>query len=269
MSSKNYVPFGAATFVFDQDSTLPTVIEFRLPSIKFALVNRYQKLITDEWQKPGFYFLLGPGSVSMNYRIYVGKAPSGVANRVSQQVTDRDWWDRALIVIADRHSGFSSAEVSWFESKFISLLKNNLAGDLQNKSNPTDNSLPSYHIKELESYIPSIEAVLNLLGVLSYNNEPEIDNEPDIDKENDQNIDHGNSYQISWKDASIEALKRKGKPMHFKDIARDIIENKIRDIGKAKTPEATIRRDLRMSILNGESVFIQTAPSTFGLNLGV
>jgi hypothetical protein len=57
MVGQHSVPFGAATFVFDQESSHPTRIEFRYPSLHLALLERGQHVtvLEEPWGEiPGF-----------------------------------------------------------------------------------------------------------------------------------------------------------------------------------------------------------------------
>ena len=265
MTCLQTLPFGAATFHFDPCGNQPTRIEFRLPSLRLALVERTQSLEGSEWERAGFYFLMGAGSESGGYRIYVGMSPSGVATRIKQHVKTKDWWDRALVIVADRQDGFQSSEVAWFEAAFVERLRRNAGQAVANKVQPVEATLPSWHERELEAQTIPIEAVLRLLGVLTYSSDPEI-----IEEEFDytsSNTVENTSDGLTWLECALKVLSVDGRALHVSEIVNIIRESKLRDMAGAKTPEATLRRDLRQNALSENPKVEQTAPSTFRIKI--
>ena len=260
MVGQHSVPFGAATFVFYQESSQPTRIEFRYPSLHLALLERGQRLSGPEWRRAGIYFLIGPGESTGSYRIYVGKSPSGVATRIAQHEATKDWWDRAVVVVADRRDGFTSAEVAWLEAEFVNRLRANVGEAVDNKNQPIENTLPSYMLPELEAQVQPIEAVLRLLGVLTVASEPEV-----LSDESDEQVatERPPVQQHTWLEAALLILPEDGSPLHVNEIVRRVIDRGLRDAANAKTPDATLRRDLRVNSVSDLPLVRQTAPSTF------
>lgn len=268
MTGLQTVPFGAATFIFDPSGADPTTIEFRYPALVLSLIERGQELTEEHWHKPGVYFLLGSGSQANTYRIYVGMAPTRLSRRISEQVRRKDWWDRALVVASDRRGGFSSAEVGWLEAAFIEKLRADLGETVANHVQPTEDTLPSWHQQELAAHLPPIEAVLKLLGVLTPAMESEIvtDDEADGDLVDVSREAPGRVPQpMTWLEAAARVLPADGTPLHITEIVRLAVESGLRDVSRSKTPEATVRRDLRAAIDKGDPRFRQTAPATFAL----
>jgi hypothetical protein len=264
--------FGAAQFVFDPTGRDGTRIKFRLPALQLLLANRGQLPTGVEWQAPGIYFLFGAGDQIGTYRIYVGMAPAGVARRVGDQEKLKEWWDRVLLVVADRSGGFSTSEVAWLEARFIAKLRSELGQSVANKVQPTGDQLEPWIERELEAHVAPIEAVLRLLGMLSVSAEPQIANdEPFMQDEVEQlssgDGEHATPSRIvgnpSWVEAALLVLPADGASVHARQILERIRERGLRDLTGMRTPENTLRRDLRQESLRDAPRVIQTGPSTF------
>ncbi len=251
--------FGAAQFVFDPTGRDGTRIKFRLPSLQLMLANRGQLPVGPEWKSSGIYFLFGAGDQVGTYRIYVGMAPAGVAKRVGEQEKRKDWWDRALLVVADRSGGFSTSEVAWLEARFITKLRNELGQSVTNKVQPTGDQLEPWIEKELEAHVAPIEAVLRLLGMLSVSAEPQIAND---DEASDADVEPV-APALTWVQTALQVLPADGSGLHVREIVRLVREQGLRDLSHARTPEATLRRDLRQESQRETPRVTQVGPSTF------
>jgi hypothetical protein len=274
--------FGAAQFVFDPAGEAGTLIKFGLPALQLMVVSRGHLPVTDQWQGPGIYFLFGAGDAVGTYRIYVGMSPAGVARRVGEQERLKDWWDRALLVISDRSSGFTTSEVAWLEARFIAKLRNELGLGVANRVQPAGDRLEPWLEKELEAHVPPIEAVLRLLGMLSVSSEPQIANDEELEEvakdepETDvvaAAVGSGAARQMrtnpTWVEAALEVLPTGGTGLHSRDILARIRENCVRDLGGMKTPENTLRRDLRVESQKDNPRVVQVGPSTFARSCAI
>jgi hypothetical protein len=259
--------FGAAQFVFDPTGRDGTHIKFRLPSLQLMLANRGQLPVGAEWKSAGIYFLFGAGDQGGTYRIYVGMAPAGVAKRAAEQEKLKDWWDRALLVVADRSGGFSTSEVAWLEARFIAKLRNELGQSVANKVQPTGDQLEPWIEKELEAHVAPIEAVLRLLGMLSVSAEPQIVNDEEPEEADETSLEPATTVrprqELTWVEAALQVLPGDGSSLHVRDIVRLVREEGLRDLSNARTPEATLRRELRQESQREKPKVTQTAPSTF------
>jgi hypothetical protein len=255
--------FGAAQFVFDPTGRDGTRIKFRLPSLQLLLVNRGQVSLGPEWNAAGIYFLFGAGDQVGSYRIYVGMAPAGVAKRVAEQEKRKEWWDRALLVVADRSGGFSTSEVAWLEARFIAKLRNELGQGVTNKVQPTGDQLEPWDEKVLEAHVAPIEAVLRLLGMLSVSAEPQIANDDLLEVNGEMGPPSHPRQELTWVEAALQVLPSDGESLHVREIVRLVRETGLRDLSGARTPEATLRRDLRQESQRENPKVVQTAPSTF------
>jgi hypothetical protein len=256
--------FGAAQFVFDPAGRDGTRIKFRLPALQLLLVNRGQLPSGSEWQGSGIYFLFGAGDQVGTYRIYVGMSPAGVAKRLGEHERRKDWWDRALLVVADRSGGFSTSEVAWLEARFIGKLRNELGHGVANKMQPTGDQMEPWIEKELEAHVAPIEAVLRLLGMLGVSAEPQLANdEPDDTDSDPAAAGAASGENLTWLQAALQVLPADGAGLHVRDIVRLIRESNLRDLSNARTPEATLRRDLRQEAQRDAGKVAQVGPSTF------
>lgn len=261
--------FGAAQFVFDPTGMSGTLIKFNLPALQLMVAARGQLPVNAVWQSPGIYFLFGAGDQVGTYRIYVGMAPAGVAKRVGEQEKAKEWWDRALLVVADRSSGFTTSEVAWLEARFIAKLRTELGRGVANKVQPTGDQLEPWKVRELEAHVAPIEAVLRLLGMLSVSAEPQIANDDPDQNVAEVEVPSAPPVRItgnpSWVEAALAVLPADGSGLHAREILRLIVEGGHRTIEGMRTPENTLRRDLRVESQRDSARVEQTGPSTFAL----
>lgn len=259
--------FGAAQFVFDPAGQSGTLIKFSLPALQLMVANRGQLPTEAVWRSPGIYFLFGAGDQVGTYRIYVGMAPAGVAKRVGEQERQKDWWDRALLVVADRSSGFTTSEVAWLEARFIAKLREELGHGVANKNQPSGDQLEPWKVRELEAHVAPVEAVLRLLGMLSVSSEPQIANDDEVDE--DLAAEATPPARVAgnptWMEAALRVLPSDGSGVHSKEILRRIVEGGHRDTSGMRTPENTLRRDLRQESLRDGARVTQVGPSTFAV----
>ena len=71
----------------------------------------------------------------------------------------------------------------------------------------------------------------------------------------------------TFKESAYEILKEAGKPLHSKEITQRVLKKGLIST-EGKTPEATMSAQLIVDINSKQdrSMFIKTAPSTFGIN---
>ncbi len=261
--------FGAAQFVFDPSGKSGTLIKFSYPALQLMVATRNQLPKDEVWKTPGVYFLFGAGDEVGSYRIYVGMAPAGVSKRVGEQEKQKDWWDRALLVVNDRSVGFTTSEVAWLEARFIAKLRTELGGTVQNKVQPTGDQLEHWKVRELEAHVAPIEAVLRLLGMLSVSAEPQIANDEETDEPQFEQARTTPAPRIqgnpTWVEAALKVLPSDGTGTRAEDILRLIKEGNYRDMTGMRTPLNTLRRDLRQESLRENARVTQVGPATFAV----
>jgi hypothetical protein len=257
MPDVQQISFGAATFLLPPSGTDPTEIRFRLPALRMALVDREQRLSDVDWGKPGIYFLFGPGDAPGQVRVYTGKSLN-VARRLIDHYSVKDWWDRALVVIQNG-DGFTPSDVEWLEAYFVDSLRRNTGGQVTNRATPKSETLPVYQQQELAVIAQPVDAVLRLLGVISFSTEPEIEEDPGEDLPPSKP-----RAQMPWLDAACQVLLP-DEELHADEIVKRIGDRGLRDLSGGKTPGASMRRELRRNSLGPTPRVRQTAPSTFAL----
>jgi Restriction Enzyme Adenine Methylase Associated len=150
----------------------PIIVYDPQAALRLAIVDHdFVGLLDDTWDVPGVYCLLYPVAGDGTFQIYVGKAPSGMRNRIGSHVAGKvDGWVRAVLICRDTTYGFTSAHVGWLEGRLWSLAFASAKGAPTNKNRPKDETLPDYDRAVLETCIVPISRVMRLLG---YGLEPE------------------------------------------------------------------------------------------------
>lgn len=70
----------------------------RVIDVPRLLLGEFLKL--PEAQQVGFYFLLGDVEDSELTKLYIGQSGAGVGTRLSQHHQNKEWWNRALVVVS-------------------------------------------------------------------------------------------------------------------------------------------------------------------------
>lgn len=150
----------------------PIIVYDPQAALRLAIVDHdFVGLLDDTWDVPGVYCLLYPVAGDGTFQIYVGKAPSGMRNRIGNHVLGKvDGWIRAVLICRDTTYGFTSAHVGWLEGRLWSLAFASAKGAPTNKTRPKDETLPDYDRAVLETCVVPISRVMRLLG---YGLEPE------------------------------------------------------------------------------------------------
>lgn len=248
------------------------------PALRMALVERENGPATLKrdglgWDRPGVYVLLGPGEGDFDATVYVGKAGGqGVARRIAQQYRDKDWWTRALVISSAHEDGWSSSDVGFLEGELHALVTRKHLS-VTNDQTPKDDTLPAVRIWELRRFLPAVDAVLRVLGVGTTSLELEVLDESDelSSSVNDSTSatthpERRPSSSMTWVDAAVTVLSRNPTvSMTARELVDAIFSDGLRQRGTARTPEATLRRDLAHNTRRGDAQVEQTAPATFRL----
>ncbi len=132
---------------------------------------------------------------------------------------------------------------------------------------PTGDQLDPWFEKELEAHVAPIEAVLRLLDMLGVSAEPQIANDEDPEDSGDAAggpvVSPWPGQEFTWVEAALRVLPDDGSSLHVREIVRLVREAGLRDLSNARTPEATLRRDLRQESQRENPKVAQTASSTF------
>ena len=146
----------------------PVEIYDQSAAIRMAVVQRehLNAGVKEEWNVAGTYILLGPVSTGGDWQCYTGKAPAGIVNRLKRHTKNKDfkWWSRALLILKDTTYGFTSTQTGWLEGRLYDLLKAAEYARLENKTRPSDETLPPYEQQALEQVLHPVSSMLRLLG---------------------------------------------------------------------------------------------------------
>ncbi len=145
----------------------PIELEVRHSGLRMTLVDRESlHRLPAIWKTKGIYFLFGPGKSASSYHAYVGKAAvksSTVVSRIQAHNREKDWWNRALIVVSESN-GFNGSEIGYLEGRFWNVLGNAVAAEVENRNEPGDDTLTSQEEDALERFIRPVMAVLRAAG---------------------------------------------------------------------------------------------------------
>ena len=153
------------TVLVPENAASPIVVFDDNAALKAAIVERgAARHLTDEWDAAGLYILVDRCDSEGFWGVYVGKAPSGVKDRIRTHLRNKDTWCRALLVQRDTTHGFNSAQIGWLEGRLYDLLKASDGARLSNKVRPGDETLAPYDRHALEMVLVSIQRLMRLLG---------------------------------------------------------------------------------------------------------
>lgn len=153
------------TVLLPESSSDPIVIYDAHAALRVAIVERDAvRNLSALWDQPGVYILLDPRNANGTWGAYVGKAPSGVKNRVTAHVRGKDHWNRAVLILRDTTHGFNSAQAGWLEGRIYDLLNSAADAWLHNEVRPGDGTLPAFEHLTLEATIRPIGRILRLVG---------------------------------------------------------------------------------------------------------
>ena len=106
------------TVLVPENAVSPIVVFDDNAALKAAIVEHgAARHLTDEWDVAGFYILVDRCDADGGWGVYVGKAPSGIRDRIKSHLRNKDTWYRALLVRRDTTHGFNSAQIGWLEGR--------------------------------------------------------------------------------------------------------------------------------------------------------
>lgn len=153
------------TALVPENIAAPIVVYDDNAALRAAIVERCTaRHLGAEWKAAGLYLLVDRCDAGGKWGVYVGKAPSGIGNRVKSHVRTKENWYRALLVERDTTHGFDSAQIGWLEGKLYDILKAADNARLSNKIRPGDETLASYDRQALETVLVSMLRLLRLMG---------------------------------------------------------------------------------------------------------
>ncbi len=108
-------------------------------------------------KKYGVYLLLS------DKQVYVGQA-SDLEKRTKQHLTDKDWWDR-VILMTTKDNSFNSSDIDYLEASLITLAAEAGTSDSDNKKKGNPQKVDEFRQAELEQYLEEALFLLELIGV--------------------------------------------------------------------------------------------------------
>lgn len=156
--------FTTAHVLMPGQSSSPSFVFVKRQSLRIAIVTRDNvSNLEDDWDAVGIYVLLGSSDKGLT-RAYAGKG-NQLKTRLGQHKTGKAWWNRAILVCDLSQNGFNSAESGWLESEIVETLMNAPEVECDNVNQPTDKSLASYELSELQPVIKTVFSLLRIMGV--------------------------------------------------------------------------------------------------------
>lgn len=225
----------------------------RTPALNAVASDRehlYSALDEDDvWQTPGIYALLGPSDSPGLAAVKVGKSAraSGVRARL-QDHRSLDWWDRAVVFVSNERRGFRSSDVSWLEGEVSRRLRESglRSRDIMPQGDHTI-TLEEAQLN-LRPFADAVLSIMNLIGVLAAGEAPEVLEGDGADEAGTPGGAVGApgsvANQMSWRDAAAAVMRGTERVWHVSEILDAIADRGLRDFRNARTPEATLRRDL-------------------------
>ena len=124
--------YGRLTLPDDPDS--PIILDLRDSALEFAVCTRAGiGRLPDIWCSAGTYLLIGGLDEHGRTQAYVGKA-SRLRDRIKDHVTNKPWWNRAILLQSKSREGFTTADAAWMEGEVIQRLLGWESVVLENRS---------------------------------------------------------------------------------------------------------------------------------------
>lgn len=169
-----------ATFLLPARPGEPLVITFRHDALRMAVVDRdqFSRTVARGWDRPGIYFLFGPAADDApgHYSVYVGRAaPGSITSRIRHHISNREGWDRALLITRTTDDGFTSTDVGWLEGRIYQRLMRAADAELLNTTTPGDDTISVWDREALDRVVTLVEGVMRVLG---YRPDPVTDDSP-------------------------------------------------------------------------------------------
>ena len=105
----------------------------------------------------GVYLLLS------DQQVYIGQA-SDLERRTRQHLTDKDWWDR-VILLTTKDDNFTASDINYLESCLIDSAMKVGKLDSDNKKRGNPRKVDEFRQAELDQYLEEALFILELIGV--------------------------------------------------------------------------------------------------------
>lgn len=138
-----------------------------IPREEITLANT----IPDIVGQPAFYILLGKINVSKP-KAYIGQT-TDFSNRKNDHLQKKDWWETALVFIADNHKIYGD-DVKYLEYLGIDAAMSANSFDILNSANPKCPNIASYRVSDMEVFFRDILFLCRFLGCLIFDEQPKV-----------------------------------------------------------------------------------------------
>ena len=150
-----FLPKGEPRGIRQAEITTRTVRVFDVPRADLASLPADVRV-----NVPGIYFLIRTDDDAP--RVYIGESDN-VKNRLSQHLTGKDFWDRALIAVSLTDS-WTKAHVQFLEHAAIDAAIKSRQYKIENAQSGRLSNVPTPLRADCEEYFETIEVLLSTLG---------------------------------------------------------------------------------------------------------
>ena len=148
------------------DPRAPIRFDFELHALRMAFVEPANvNRLTDEWQQPGVYVLLGKRSAEQATDVYVGMATDLRKRLTAHRRKPKFPWWRAVAVVRDTTTGFDSAQIGYLEGRLAQELRVLPGVNVREGMSTMDVTLPTFARSPLDEFVGTVLEALRIAGV--------------------------------------------------------------------------------------------------------
>lgn len=148
------------------DPAAPIRFDFELHALRMAFVAAaHVNRLTDEWQSPGVYVLIGGICANTKTELYVGQSVDVRKRLINHRRKPKLSWWRAMAVIRDTTTGFDSAQIGYLEGRLAQELRARPGVSVREGVTTIDVTLPTFARSPLDDFVGTILEALRVAGV--------------------------------------------------------------------------------------------------------
>lgn len=148
------------------DPAAPIRFDFELHALQVAFVDEaHVNRLSQDWQRPGVYVLIGGISPKTKTELYVGKSVDVRQRLINHRRRPKLPWWRAVAVIRDTTTGFDSAQVGYLEGRLAQELRARPGVSVCEGVETLDVTLPTFARSPLDEFVGTILEALRIAGV--------------------------------------------------------------------------------------------------------
>jgi hypothetical protein len=122
-----------------------------------------------ELTRPGVYILVGRSDDETQAElplVYIGQSDD-VSSRISLHLREKDFWDRAVVFVST-NAGLNRAHITWLEFALVRRARDIGQCKLENRSFPTEPSLPEFERSDTEGFLREMLLILPVIGITAF-----------------------------------------------------------------------------------------------------